>query len=948
MAASSSTGRRWKYDVFLSFRGEDTRGGFTDHLYQALSRKGISTFRDENEIKEGSEISLDLSAAIEASRFAIVVVSENYASSRWCLGELVKIFECQDQFGTTVLPIFYKVNPSLVRNQRGSFGDAFLKHEERFGKDEFKVQKWRQVLTNIANLKAWLPQDWSYESEVIEKICEEIWKRIKKSLTTVIEEGQLIGITSKLNQISSLLIPNSESENDVMFIGIHGMGGIGKTTVAMALYEQIHDEFEAHCFLSNIRETFKTHNLPYLQSKLLTKMFAINNNDIYDAQEGIALITKAISQKKSLLVLDDVDQLEQITGLIPITKKCCFGYGSRVIITTRNADLMSIFEAKRMFKMGELEYKEAIELLSLNAFMEKCPKECYLDHAKSIVKLVGGHPLALKVLGTCLRNKDLSVWNCVLQELQEGGNIIVHEQIFKCLKVSYDGLDEKEKVIFLDVACFFKGKARDVVEEILDGCGLYAKRRIQLLIQKSLITLSHDNKLQVHDLLQEMSWRIVRRKLVQDRFWCHKDIIKNVFQDTKADIQSIILKSTRNIVEIPPILFSRMHQLRLLNFHNVRLKKHMEYCCIIPSELRYLKWKGCPFEFLPFSSSQEYELIQLHVCHSNFKQFWQGQKHLGKLKYIKLNHSKRLLRTPDFTQVPYLERLELEGCTSLVNIHPSIFVAKRLIFLSLKDCINLTKLPSHITIEVLEVLILSGCLKLKKLPEFTGNTSRLLQLHLDNTSIASLPLSITTLTSLTMLSLNNCKRLFHIPTTIKWLVSLSHVSRPSKLENRKRKLDDVEGLEELDARETRKRRDGNDNNKDEGGCNKVRRVLLWLCRTLGSNNVFGISLVFRLQSLTKLDLKDCNLKSIPEEIEYLVSLRELNISGNNFLQFPMSISRLYNLKRLIMNRCKMLQYYPKLPPAIRKARSVDCFMVEMFPNSTKEGGSYLVNLIATD
>lgn len=338
------------------------------------------------------------------------------------------------------------------------------------------------------------------------------------------EEGHLIGITSKLNQISSLLIPSSESHDDVIFIGIHGMGGIGKTTIATVLYEQIRDEFEAHCFLSNIRDTFETHNLPYLQSKLLTRMFSNKNNDIHDAQEGIALITKAISQKKSLLVLDDVDQLEQITGLIPMMKKCCFGYGSRVIITTRNADLMSIFEEKRLFKMGELEYKEALELLSLNAFMEKCPKECYLEHSKSIVKLVGGHPLALKVLGTFFRNKDLSVWNCVMQELQEGGNIIIHEQIFRCLKVSYDGLDEKEKVIFLDVACFFKGKTRHAVEEILDGCGVYAKRRVQLLIQKSLITISHDNKLQVHDLLQEMGWRIVRQKPVQDRFWCHRDI----------------------------------------------------------------------------------------------------------------------------------------------------------------------------------------------------------------------------------------------------------------------------------------------------------------------------------------------------------------------------------------------------------------------------------------
>lgn len=159
MAASSSA-RKWKYDVFLSFRGEDTRGGFTDHLYKGLKRKGIFTFRDENEIDEGADISSDLSAAIEASRVAVVVMSENYASSRWCLGELLKIFECRESLGMTVLPIFYRVDPSHVSHQRGPFAEAFAKHEARFGEDDFRLTKWRHALTQLANLKAWLSQHW--------------------------------------------------------------------------------------------------------------------------------------------------------------------------------------------------------------------------------------------------------------------------------------------------------------------------------------------------------------------------------------------------------------------------------------------------------------------------------------------------------------------------------------------------------------------------------------------------------------------------------------------------------------------------------------------------------------------------------------------------------------------------------------------------------------------
>ena len=82
---------RWKYDVFLSFRGVDTRNNFTDHLYAALQRNGILTFKDEEKLRKGNRISSELLKAINESRFAIVILSRNYASSTWCLDELAEI-----------------------------------------------------------------------------------------------------------------------------------------------------------------------------------------------------------------------------------------------------------------------------------------------------------------------------------------------------------------------------------------------------------------------------------------------------------------------------------------------------------------------------------------------------------------------------------------------------------------------------------------------------------------------------------------------------------------------------------------------------------------------------------------------------------------------------------------------------------------------------------------
>ena len=149
-AASSSSSQR-RYDVFLSFRGEDTRNNFTAHLLKELRTKGIDTFIDEERLETGQVISPALVAAIESSKFSIIVLSENYASSRWCLEELVKILECKRTRGQRVLPIFYDVDPSDVRNHRGKFGEALAKHDVNL-RNMDRVPIWRVALTEVANL----------------------------------------------------------------------------------------------------------------------------------------------------------------------------------------------------------------------------------------------------------------------------------------------------------------------------------------------------------------------------------------------------------------------------------------------------------------------------------------------------------------------------------------------------------------------------------------------------------------------------------------------------------------------------------------------------------------------------------------------------------------------------------------------------------------------------
>uniref|UniRef100_F6H8Z6 TIR domain-containing protein n=1 Tax=Vitis vinifera TaxID=29760 RepID=F6H8Z6_VITVI len=156
--ASSSSTHPWKYEVFLSFRGEDTRKSFTDHLHEALCRYGINTFIDD-QLRRGEQISSALLQAIEESRLSIIIFSEHYASSSWCLDELTKILECVKVGGHTAFPVFYNVDPSHVRKQTGSYGVAFTKHEQVYRDNMEKVLKWREALTVASGLSGWDSRD---------------------------------------------------------------------------------------------------------------------------------------------------------------------------------------------------------------------------------------------------------------------------------------------------------------------------------------------------------------------------------------------------------------------------------------------------------------------------------------------------------------------------------------------------------------------------------------------------------------------------------------------------------------------------------------------------------------------------------------------------------------------------------------------------------------------
>ncbi|XP_061997287.1 TMV resistance protein N-like [Rosa rugosa] len=153
-ASSLSSGGRWNYDVFLSFRGQDTRKIFVGHLHKALDLKAINAFIDSEDLCRGNDLS-ELLRAIEDSRLSIVVFSQHYASSTWCLKELVKILECVAVKKQLVVPIYYEVDPSDIRKLKGSFAEAFVKHEQDSNAGMDKVNRWKIALIEASNLSGW-------------------------------------------------------------------------------------------------------------------------------------------------------------------------------------------------------------------------------------------------------------------------------------------------------------------------------------------------------------------------------------------------------------------------------------------------------------------------------------------------------------------------------------------------------------------------------------------------------------------------------------------------------------------------------------------------------------------------------------------------------------------------------------------------------------------------
>nr|VDC73347.1 unnamed protein product [Brassica rapa] len=900
--ALSALPRHCKHHVFPSFHGPDVRRGFLSYLLKEFREKAIDVFID-NDIERSKLIGPELTESIRGSLIAVVLISKNYASSTWCLNELVEIMRCRDEDKQTVMVIFYEVDPSDVKKQKGDFGAVFDRTCAEKSTDE--VERWRQALYIVAQIAGYHTSNYDDDAVMIETIVTDISNKFNDS-TTLNDSNSLVGIGTHIKEIESLL---SLESDEVRMVGIWGPAGIGKTTITRALFRELSSKFTHAAFIESIKGKFEENYrdehafMLHLQERLLSK--TLNQKGLKVDHLGVA--KARLKDKKVLIVLDDVDDLKQLEAMTDQT--CWFGPQSRIIITTKDKKLLVAHEINHIYHVGFPATSEALEILCLSAFRQNSPSFGFKDMAIEVTRLAGNLPLGLRVLGAYLRGMSRDQWIDALPRLKTS----LDGEIGKVLRFSYDALCEEDQELFLHIACFFKGGCINDVEECLAESRLNVNHGLQVLLDKCFISIHIWGHLVVHSLLEQLAKEIVRKQSVSDpgkrQFLVDAQDICDVLEEnagteTIRGIDFDLSEVKRDLI-IDERAFEGMSRLQFLRFQKWGLYNNTKL--LLPqglkfraSKLRFLEWDQFPLTCFP-REFQPRRLVRLKMMHSKLEKLWEGPIPLPCLKLMVLAYSNNLKELPDLSNVTNLkvlnacfcsslseissigkstslQELHLAGCSKLTVIPASIGNTINLKTLNVLKCDGLVELPSSIwSLMKLKNLGIAGCRKLNHLgselrsfPDVSGNIT---EFNMSNTAIEEFPSSImafSCLRTLTTTTAESFKVFPDVPDTIEVL----------ELHNA--------GIEEIPP--------------SIQNLSRLTELSMLSCKKL---KVLPTNV--NLQSLSSLDLSSCpQLRTFPE---ISTSVRYLNLSNTAIEEVPSSIWSWSSLLELNLEDCHSLRVF---------------------------------------
>ncbi|CAN1304637.1 Disease resistance protein L6 [Linum perenne] len=707
-----------EYEVFLSFRGPDVRKSFVDFLYSYLVRSKIRTFRDEEELRKGETIASSLIQAITESKIYIPILSKSYASSKWCLQELAKMVECcREGNGHIILPVFYFMDPRDARHQAGPYEEAFEQHSKKH--DSVTVQKWRTALQEVGQMKGWHVTEMDGQGAVIDEIFSKVELHLRSNYTLVTEE--LVGIDFHMQEVMRLL--NLDS-GDGKIVGIHGIGGIGKTTIAKAVYDSICTSFNRCCFIENIRELLlKNDGVVALQNKVISRILR-DDVQVKDASEGVNIIRQRVCKYKVLVVLDDVGdrfEFDQILG-----KLGSFNSESRFIITTRDKRVLELLQAYKLYEPEEMSYDHSLQLFSRHAFAVRYPPEGYAALCDEFVKVAARLPLALKVIGSLLFRREKQFWEEKLIELKQippTSNMVQQR-----LKISYNELTRNEKTIFLDIACFFIGEDKELPFHMWCDCNLYPESGIRTLVLRSLIKVDERNQFWMHDHLRDLGRGIVIEEDVEhpckrSRVWSNEDamnMLKNAEASDRVEMLRVDMVSLYGNFSDNKY-FQKLSKLRYLDMELSTL--YGDFSEILP-DMRWLKLSYC--FFIPTNLNlKNMVILELPGCFvTDDWGGWNRVKAAHKLKIINLRCCRGLNRIPDLSQCASLESIDLTNCLGLKGeLNISNFRNLKVIRLQETDItLAAPRVPNLLELKDLEELCFENC---DGAPEIPGDIWKL-------------------------------------------------------------------------------------------------------------------------------------------------------------------------------------------------------------------------------
>ncbi|XP_057846568.2 disease resistance protein Roq1 [Cryptomeria japonica] len=565
MASSSSYHQSKKMKssashVFISHRSldQDVEESLAVQLYRSLQKVSVQAFFHSEEMELGDLFPLSTDTAIRSASVQIAIFSKGYAESAWCLTELVLMLQTK----ATIIPVFYDVRPSDLHDiEKGAYANAFKKFEEQ-GMYLEKLEEWKQALRSVSLRMAYYdfnkPRHNRYAlcKKLVAAVLKEIEKKkhlkiakIPLPFDEIVEEEKRQRLDVAKYPIGlEEIVKDFETEfkqDKTTVIGIYGMAGSGKTTLAKQLFNLYRSQYDRSCFLFDVRESDSVS----LESKLVIDLFhgdfkGIPNDEV--TEEGISDISTNLRKAnfpRFLVVLDDVHDVLQLNALLA---KAALKSDSLAIVTTRDQSVLKAGGIDYRYEMKPLSLHDSMKLFSWYAFHQSSPESGYEDLVRRFAMACDGSPLSLGLLGGHVFGRDKCDWELELSkidkcdwELELSKFHPEEKNLMHILKISFDALDKEVKQIFMDTACFFIGHSKAVAVRIWEGSGWNAGKALQILEDKSLVEvvieemddecreLEYDEKhiLRMPAYLRDFAWEMAdARSSPLDRLWRTEDL----------------------------------------------------------------------------------------------------------------------------------------------------------------------------------------------------------------------------------------------------------------------------------------------------------------------------------------------------------------------------------------------------------------------------------------